>query len=202
MRHHFEEMLLVGQLRLLAEGAGDIGVHIELHHGPDVLLQILAVEHLPALLVDDLALHVHDIVVFQDALSGLIVAALDGLLRVFDRAGEDLGVDGRILVDAERLHHVHDALGAEQAHDVVLHGEVEPRLAGVSLAAGAAAQLVVDPARLMPLGADDEQTARPAHELGLLVRLGLETLVGLGVGCARGEDLGIVGLGEGIGLGD
>ena len=108
-------------MRLLAEGAGDVACPRRYFiMDANALLQILTVEHLPALLVDDLALGVHDVVVFQDVLSGLIVAALDGLLCVFDRAGEDLCVDGRILVDAERLHHVHDALGAEQAHDIVL----------------------------------------------------------------------------------
>ena len=41
----------------------------------------------------------------------------------------------------------------------------EARLARVALAAGAAAQLVVDPARLVALGADDEQAAGLEHLL-------------------------------------
>ena len=202
MRHHLEEMLLVGQLRLLTEGAGDIRVHIEPHHGLDVLLQILAVEHLAALLVDDLTLDIHHVVVFQHVLSGLEVAALNGLLRVFDRAGENFGVDGRILVDAERLHHVHNALGAEQAHDIVLHGQIKPRLAGVALTAGTAAQLVVDAARLVPLGADDEKPPCLPDKLCLLVCLDLEALIRFGIGRTGSQNFGILRLGEGIGLGD
>lgn len=71
-------------------------------------------EHLPALLVDDLALRVHDIVVFQNALTRLIVAAFDRLLGIFNRTGENLCVDRGVFIDAECLHHVHDALRAEQ----------------------------------------------------------------------------------------
>ena len=52
-----------------------------------------------------------------------------------------------------------DAVAGEQAHEVVLGGQEEARLARVALAAGAAAQLVVDPARLVALGAEDEQAA-------------------------------------------
>ena len=202
MRHHLEEMLLVGQLWLLTEGAGNVGIHIEPHHGLDVLLQILAVEHLTALLVDDLTLDVHHVVVFQHVLSGLEVAALNGLLRVLDRAGEDPGVDGRILVDAERLHHVHNALGAEQTHDIVLHGQIKPRLAGVALTAGTAAKLVVDAARLVPLGADDEKPPCLPDKLCLLVCLDLEALIRFGIGRTCGQNFGILRLGEGIGLGD
>src|SRR5262252_3191611 len=52
------------------------------------------------------------------------------------------------------------------AHQVVLEGEVELRAAGIALAAGAAAQLVVDAPRLVPLGADDVEPARLGDGLG------------------------------------
>ena len=52
-----------------------------------------------------------------------------------------------------------DPVGLEQPHQVVLEREVEPGLTRVALAAGPAAQLVVDPARLVPLGADDVEAA-------------------------------------------
>ncbi len=60
--------------------------------------------------------------------------------------------------------------------------QVEARAARVALAAGAAAQLVVDAARLVPLGAEDVQTARGQHLHLLRVALGLELLEGLLVG--------------------
>ena len=155
-----------------------------------------------ALLVDDLSLDVHHVVVLEDALTGLIVAAFNGLLRVFDRAGENFGIDGGVLVEAERIHHAENALGAEQAHDVVLHRKVELRLAGVALTACTAAELVVDAAGLVPLGADDIEASCLPDKVCLTVDLGLVELIRLVVGRAGGENFGVVGLGKGIGLRD
>ena len=50
-------------------------------------------------------------------------------------------------------------VGAEQAHQVVLERDEEVRGAGVALARAAAAQLAVDAAGLVALGADDVQAA-------------------------------------------
>ena len=187
---------------LLAEGGVDVALHHQLHHMGDLALEILAVQHLAPLAVDHLTLGVHDVVVFEDVLSGLVVAALHGLLRVLDGAGEDLGVDGGVLVEAHGLHHALDPVGAEEAHDVVLHGQVEPGFAGVALTAGAAAELVVDPAGLMALGADDEQAAGSPDLLGLPAGLHLVGLIGLGISPPGLENGRVLGLGEGVGLDD
>ena len=53
-----------------------------------------------------------------------------------------------------------DAVRAEQPHQVVFERDEELRRARVALAAGTAAQLAVDAARFVALGADDR--ARPA----------------------------------------
>lgn len=55
------------------------------HHALDILSDILAVEHLAALLINKVALHVHHVVKLERALSRLEVAALDGLLRLLER---------------------------------------------------------------------------------------------------------------------
>src|SRR5439155_16622571 len=55
-----------------------------------------------------------------------------------------------------------------QSHEVVVAGEVEASLARIALAAGAAAQLVVDAARLVALGAEDVEPAELAHALAEL----------------------------------
>ena len=91
------------------------------------------------------------------------VLLLDLPLGLLDLLGEDAGLD-RLLValvvdDLEAVEDLVDPVAGEQADEVVLGGEEEARLAGVALAAGAAAQLVVDAARLVALGADDEQAA-------------------------------------------
>ena len=65
---------------------------------------------------------------------------------------------------AEAVEDAVDPVAGEQAHEVVLGGEEEARLARVALAAGAAAQLVVDPARLVALRADDVEAAG-VHDL-------------------------------------
>ena len=56
-------------------------------------------------------------------------------------------------------HAVH-AVGAEDAHQVVLQRQVELRAARIALAAGAAAQLVVDAAGFVALGAEHVEAAR------------------------------------------
>ena len=68
---------------------------------------------------------------------------------------------------AEAVEDLVDPIAGEQADEVVLGGEEEARLARVALAAGAAAQLVVDPPRLVALGAADEQAAGLADLLAL-----------------------------------
>ena len=128
-----------------------------------LLAHVATLEDLVAVLVDDPALLVHDVVVLEDALADQEVLLLDLALGLLDLLREDPGLD-RLLValvvgGAEALEDVVDPVAGEQAHEVVLAGEEEARLARVALAAGAAAQLVVDAARLVALGADDAQAA-------------------------------------------
>ena len=77
-------------------------------------------------------------------------------------------LDGHALLHAQLQHQAADAVGAEDAHEVVLEREVEARGAGVALAAGAAAELVVDAARLVALGGQDVQAAQGHHALALV----------------------------------
>src|SRR5439155_14190139 len=59
----------------------------------------------------------------------------------------------------EPLHDVVDAVAGEEPDELVLAGEVEARLAGVALTARAAAELVVDPPRLVALRAEHIEPA-------------------------------------------
>ena len=116
-----------------------------------------------ALGVDDLALLVHDVVVLEDVLSCGEVHRLDLALRALDGLADQARLDGHVVGDVVRFamndaDAVH-AVAAEQAHEVVFEREVELRRAGVALAAGAAAELVVDAARLVALGAEDGKAA-------------------------------------------
>src|SRR5207247_8622597 len=90
------------------------------------------------------------------------------LLRVLDLLREDLRLHGLVVRHLEAGHDVLDPVAGEQAHELVLAGEVEARLAGVALASRAAAELVVDPPRLVALGADDVEAAELEHALAEL----------------------------------
>src|SRR5205823_8774234 len=68
------------------------------------------------------------------------------------------------LLEAEALHNFRHAIGrAEIPHEVVLEADVKARAARIALARAASAQLPVDPARFMALGADNEKSASVCH---------------------------------------
>jgi hypothetical protein len=144
------------------------GRHI-VEHVADLVVQVLAVEHLLALGVDHLALLVEHLVVLEDVLADLGVLRLDLGLRALDLRRHHLGLDGQVLGDVEPVHDGLDRAGTEAAHQLVLQRQVEARLARVALPAGAAAQLVVDPARLVPLGAEHVEAPGVDDLLALLL---------------------------------
>ena len=114
---------------------------------------------LDALVEDDLALVVHHVVEFEDVLAHVEVARLDLLLRLLQRL-VDPGMDDRlVLLQAEPGEHAVELVGAEDAHQVVFERQEELGMAGIALAAGAAAQLVVDAPALVPLGAEHAKAA-------------------------------------------
>ena len=132
-------------------------------------MQVLALEHAAALGVDDLALAVEHVVVLQDVLADLEVAGpRPGSARSGSSGRPSWTRSGPRPPSWPSVMNRSTIAGVEQPHQVVLQREVEPALAGVALAAGATAQLVVDAAGLVPLGAEDVEAA----ELGDLVVLG------------------------------
>ena len=156
------QLLEVPLLDELLGGAGDDAGDDVVDERADLVLDVGALEHLAALAVDHLALAVHDVVVLEDVLAGLEVLRLDLALRVGDRAGDPLVLDRDVVGDLEDLEHPVDPVGLEEPHQLVLQGEVEPRLTRVALTAGPATQLVVDAPGLVPLGADDVEAAEVA----------------------------------------
>ena len=177
------------EVPVLGEAAGrggrDVAVDDVADEVADLLVQVLALEHAAAVGVDGLALAVEDVVVLQDVLADLDVAGLDLGLRALDGARDHLGLDRDVVRHLGRGHEPVDHRRVEQAHQVVLQREVEAALAGVALAAGASAQLVVDAAGLVPLGAEDVEPA----ELGDLVVLAGHGLLG---GLEGGRPRGLV----------
>ena len=142
----------------------------------DHVADMVGVHDLGALLVDHLALVVHDVVEFDDLLADVVVARLDLLLRGLDRLGNPRG-DDRLAVLEILVHQPREGgLRAEDAQQIVVEAQVEARQAGIALAARTAAQLVVDAAALVPLGAEHEQAAGVQHLLLLGLDLGRDAL--------------------------
>jgi len=154
------ELVQVRYIALLGDDARKVHGKAVGYHVPDAFGDVLPVEHLPALPVYEFPLLVHDVVVLKHGLARLEVAALDLALGTLDGAGNHPLFYGRVLVHAKGFHHALNPLSAEEAHQVVRQRDEELGLARVSLAAGAASELVVYAAALVPLGADDEQAAR------------------------------------------
>ncbi len=124
--------------------------------------------------VDVLALLVHDVVVLEQVLADGEVLRLHLLLRPLDGARHHAVLDRHALFHPQALHQAGDAVGPEDAHQVVFERQIEARRARVALTAGAAAQLVVDAPRLVPLGGDDVQAAEPDDLVVVVVALLLE----------------------------
>ncbi len=157
--------------------------------------RLLAEEGAVAQAVDDGALLVHDVVVVEHVLAPHVVALFDALLRPLDDLVHEAVLDGFAFFHAEAVHHLGHALAAaEVAHEVVFEGEEELGRARVALAGAAAAQLAVDAARFVALGAEHEEAAELGHAFAQLdVRAASRHVGGDGDGAAlagEGDDLG------------
>ena len=132
----------------------DLAAHIG-----DRLAHFFLVHQLDALLENDLALVIHHVVIFEDVLAHLEIARLDLLLGLFQRT-VDPGMDDRLaLLEAQAAQHAVHPFRAENAHQIVFERQEEFAVARVALAAGPAAQLIVDAPGFMPLRADHIEAA-------------------------------------------
>ena len=187
-------LLQLGGVPLLGVGVrrdalGDQLLHHLLAHLRDRLVDVVVAHDVDAVLEDDLALVVHHVVVLEHVLAGVEVARLDLLLRLLQRLVDPGMGDGLAFLQAELLQHAVHAVRAEDAHQVVLERQVELGAARVALAAGAAAQLVVDAPALVALGAEHVEAAGVDRLLLLLGDVGLD-LRALGPGCVERLDDG------------
>ncbi len=139
----------------------------------DEVFLVETFQQLAAQAIDRLALLVHHVVVFKQVFAGLEVLAFHRLLRGLDTLADHARLDGHTLFHAQPLKQVRDPLLGEDAHQVVFQRQVEAGGARIALAAGASAKLVIDAARFVPLGAENEQTAQANDFVVLLVGIGL-----------------------------
>jgi hypothetical protein len=124
---------------------------------------VLGFQQLVALRIDDLALIVGDVIVFEKLLADVEVAGLDLALRRFQRTRDERMLDRLAFGHLQPFHDRFQAITGKDAQQRVVEREVEARRTRVPLATRTAAQLVVDTPRLMSLGADDVQAAGRNH---------------------------------------
>src|SRR5262249_52483588 len=128
-------------------------------HAQDADLAIGSVQDLLAVAVNPLALVIHDLVIFEEVLTDIEVSLLDLLLSGFDAPG-DVAVFNRLtFLHAHLAQHVGDPFAGKDAHEIVLERKEEAAGTGVALAAGTAAELIIDAAGLVALGANNVQAA-------------------------------------------
>src|SRR6266852_7232931 len=159
---HFRKKLrrvpLIGMLLAGTESvyqfAGDVFGDFE-----NVVALIFSLQRGTPNAVNGLALLVHYVVVLEQVFAGVEVLRFDRLLRVLYAARNELGLDGHAFRHAEAIHQRLDALAAENAHQVVFQRKKKARRTRVALAAGAAAQLIVDAAGFVAFGAENVQAA-------------------------------------------
>ena len=173
VEHALQFFLQAGDVPLLGIGMlghvlGDDVLDKGAAHVGDRLGDAFVLHQVDALVEDHLALVVLDVVEFQQVLADVEVAGFDLLLRLLQRLVDPGMDDGLALFQAEPRQHAVEPVGAEDPHQIVFQRQEEFRASGIALAAGAAAQLVVDAPRFMALGADDVEPARPGHGLGRL----------------------------------
>ncbi len=137
-------------------------------HLLDIFPERLSLEDLFALFVDDLPLAVHDVVIFQQVLADIEILPLDTLLGIFDRLGNQPVLDRLSLFHADPVHDGGDPLGPEDPQEIIFEGKIEPGRSHVPLPSRTAAELVVDPAALMPLRPEDMEASQFGHPLSQL----------------------------------
>src|SRR5918995_326383 len=140
----------------------DLREHI-LHVG--LRVDVLPHQDVASYGVDHLALLVEYVVVLQYALADLEVAALDLLLGTPHGVGDHTGLDRHVLFEPDALDDPLHPLAAKEPEELVLEGQIEPRLAGIPLPPRPASELVVYTSRLVALGAEDVEPAELGHSL-------------------------------------
>jgi hypothetical protein len=173
---HGTEALLdgLGQARYVPLLLGRAARHVLIHELRDHVLadaldrlgHILGAHEVGALLINHAPLIVRNVVIFQQLLAGIEVVLLDAPLRALDLPRQHAAFDRLAGLHADPGHErLHAGRIAENTHQIIFQRQVEAARARVALAAGAAAQLIVDAPRFMALGADDVQSAGGQHLL-------------------------------------
>ena len=148
-----------GWLMSVRAWASTRAVTWESSHCEDQFGEIVLAQELLALLIDDGALPVDDIVEFDHVLADVEIVAFDAGLGRFDGAGDDSIFDWDVVFHAQAVHDAGDLVGMEATHELIFEGDEKAGVAGVTLASGAAPELIIDAAGIVPFGADHVKPA-------------------------------------------
>ncbi|MNG91398.1 hypothetical protein D3C79_503070 [compost metagenome] len=176
--------------RLRRNVLADGSVQYFLAEFDDGVADVLGGQQAVAHVVDHLALLVGDVVIFEQLLTNVEVAAFDLALGFLDSVGDHAVLDGLARLHAQCLHEVLHPVRGEDAHQAVFQRQVEAAGARVALTTGAATQLVVDTARFVTLGSDYMQATRLDHLLVTLLPVGLDLGNLLGCRVFQGSHFG------------
>src|ERR1035437_8118044 len=125
----------------------------------EAVAHVVVVDDFVAETVDDFALLVHHVVVFERAFALLEIMAFDAFLRLLDGTVKQTVLEFLAFFEAHLLHQFHNAVGTEQPHQIVFERNEKVRRTRIALARTTAAQLAVNAAGLMAFRAEDVQAA-------------------------------------------
>src|SRR3989338_7761272 len=118
-------------------------------------IAVCAREHRAPPSLDALPLQIEHVVVREHVFACIEINLFDTCLRLLERARNHRILYRLVLGNLERSHHALNRIGRKNAHEMIFERYVELCLAGIPLPARAAAQLIIDAARIVPLSADD-----------------------------------------------
>ena len=121
----------------------------------DGLTDVARIHQLSALLIDDLAFIIGNVIVFQQVFTNIKVVPFDFALGIFDGAIDHLVLNGLTAAIVELVHHVANGLGYEDPHQIVVQRQIETAGSRVTLASGSASELIIDTPRLVAFSAND-----------------------------------------------
>ncbi len=145
--------------------------HARLAQTTNLGVDVGGVQNVVALLVDDLALIVGDVVVFQQLLANVEVVRFHLALGGFDAARDHARFNRFALGHLEAIHDGLDPLARKNAQQRVFQAQVKTRGTRITLTARTTAQLVVDASRLVALGGNDAQATQAHHFIVILLPL-------------------------------
>ncbi|MCG3775496.1 MAG: hypothetical protein JW395_2336 [Nitrospira sp.] len=125
--HEFGEPFHIPLFGILFRRAIDVqrGLHQTVDHVAKIVFQIRPAQDGAPVMVNHLALLVHDVVVLQQLFPDIEVVALDLLLGIGDSPGDHAMFDRDTFFHAELEHQLGDPLGGEDTHQVVFQRQIE-----------------------------------------------------------------------------